>query len=174
MMEVHGHHLAGAALFKQYCEGLFISLFFIYFFVFLQRHALLHSFKGSVGMDMAFVGFSPTVVHLNRPCWIYLKFLGCKVVSSPQFPTSSGYPIRRGWKHPHNVKPPWTEHSHMLVVGKGWQKRVKSVKPLQNLTPGLSLTPRKRQHSQLGFYLGSLESQRRRAAAEWPDLLGIN
>lgn len=45
MMEVHGHHLAGAALFKQYFEDLFISLFF-YIFIFLQRHTLLYLFKG--------------------------------------------------------------------------------------------------------------------------------
>lgn len=44
---------------------------------------LPHHFKGSVGMNVAFVGFSLTVVHLNPPCWIHLKFLGCKAVSSP-------------------------------------------------------------------------------------------
>lgn len=39
MMEVHGQHLAGAALFKQCSEGLFISLFFIYLIFSAKTHA---------------------------------------------------------------------------------------------------------------------------------------
>lgn len=58
MMEVHGHHLAGAALFKQYCEGLFISLFFYIFLFFSAKTHPTTPFQSSVGMNMAFVGFS--------------------------------------------------------------------------------------------------------------------
>lgn len=47
------------------------------------------AFKGSLGMNVAFVGLSPTAVDLNPLCWVLPEVCGfAELRRAPRFPTS--------------------------------------------------------------------------------------
>lgn len=109
---MRGDNLTIATLLKQpfYAQcsvGLYICMYFSFFFFFCKKDTLTHAagFKGSFGMNVAFVGLSLTMVDLNPLRWDSSEVCGLQSRVEPRdFPPRLGFPREGGWRQTSPVR----------------------------------------------------------------------